>query len=421
MTLALALLATACGGGGGGGGSSGDASTMAVTLVASVEGCTTSAVSDSGHVVYVMVEPSCGAPGVQRNLTVGTVSAEATNAVQSLKRVISDINTSSVSIDGLGERQVEIVARGSWRKLPHTGTWAPRDGAGLLLLGGHAYLLGGWLWGEVTNEVWRSRDLVQWEFLGYAPWPARHGAGWLVHDNRLWVIGGDLLDDVWSSPDGMQWTQEAQAAPFGRRYTPNVASINGKIVVYAGQDWQPVEGECSSLPCSARGLRSVWTSGDGRHWEEVAAEVPWAGRALVHGSIVHDGEIWMIGGGLKESLSGSPTVETSAQFTDIWSSPDGAQWTRQATVTGFPGRTHFSVLGTAQGCYVSDGSVDTQSNLSNDVFFARDCINFAPVPTPNELPLRHASSLMEFNGSLVLLGGPPFYGGAVNEVWQYFP
>jgi hypothetical protein len=39
---------------------------------------------------------------------------------------------------------------------------------------------------------------------------------------------------------------------------------------------------------------------------------------------------------------------------------------------------------------------------------------------PADLPARHASSLAEFNGTLVLLGGPP-YGGASTQVWQYVP
>lgn len=86
----------------------------------------------------------------------------------------------------------------------------------------------------------------------------------------------------------------------------------------------------------------------------------------------------------------------------------------------FPGRTHFSVLHTDKGCFVSDGSVGKQDNLSNDLFFASDCVHFERLPVPPALPLRHASSLADFNGSLVLLGGPD-YGTAGTSIWQYFP
>ena len=71
------------------------------------------------------------------------------------------------------------------------------------------------------------------------------------------------------------------------------------------------------------------------------------------------------------------------------------------------------------GCVVSDGSVGTQVNVSNDVYIAPDCMNFTPLPSP-PLPARHASSMAEFNGTIVILGGPPA-GGAGTAIWQYVP
>lgn len=426
MAALTALVLQACGGGGGGE-TTGDASVSAgattPVLVAVVQNCPNAAVRDSGYVVHVVLASTCAATPALRSVTIGQsldVVLDATQAL-SLTRRLGEVDTTSVEIAGVGTRQVQLVQRGQWRRVPHTGTWAPRDGAGLLNMGGALYLLGGWLHGPVTNEVWKTVDLVHWELLGHAPWPARHGSGWLVHDNRLWVIGGDLMDDVWSSPDGVQWTQEAAAAPFGARYTPNAASINGELVVYGGQDWQAVDSCEVPANCTARGLRSVWKSSDGRQWRLATEQAEWSGRALVHGNAVFDGEIWMIGGGLKASVAGSPFVETIAEFTDIWSSADGQTWRLRAETTGFAARTHFSVLATSNGCYVSDGSVGTQGNVSNDLFHAPDCIHFAPIPVPAELPVRHGSSLVEFNDSLVLLGGPQVYFGAVNEVWQYFP
>lgn len=411
----IVLLLQACGGGG----DSGPEPTADAEpeLKAFVDGCEDVALDDSRHVLYARISANCGASvqgaSLSLTLTLG-------DAVLTLSRVPGAVDTSVERVPGLGDRQVQIVQRGQWRQVPHLGAWQPRDGAGLLQLNGALYLLGGWLHGPVTNEVWRTQDLVHWEFLGHAPWPARHAAGWLVHDNRLWVIGGDLYDDVWSSPDGLLWTQEAASAPFGRRYAPNAASIGGQIVVYAGQDWLPVDW-CHERPdCTARGLRSVWTSRDGRQWEQATHQAPWEGRALVHGSAVHDGRIWMIGGGLKVAPPGERYAETSAEFTDVWSSADGQDWRLEASHAGFAGRTHFSVLATRYGCFVSDGSVGAQLGVSNELFHASDCRRFSALPVPPDLPPRHASSLVEFNGSLVLLGGPP-YGGAGTQIWQYFP
>ena len=317
-------------------------------------------------------------------------------------------------------RRVGLYRAGQWRRIDNTDTWQHRDGPGLLLLNGELYLLGGWLWGPTSSEVWKTRDLVHWQYLGDAPWPARHGAGWLVHKSRLYVIGGDLHDDVWSSIDGVRWTQESTAAPFGKRYTPNVASVGGRIVVYAGQSWN--NGNWCDLvnPCIAEAPRDVWTSEEGKHWVLASALAAWAGRGLIHGSAVHEGEIFLVGGGLKAVPPGERYSETIAEFQDIWSSPNGSNWIRRADSLPFAARTHFSIVSTPRGCYVSDGSVGMQAAVSNDLFHAPDCVHFVPVLDTPPLQPRHASALAYFNGSLVILGGPPA-GDAGTTVWQYFP
>lgn len=408
--MLLPWLLVACGGVG-----EGDAVSASPLLAADVPGCTRPAVHDSGHVVYVVMPRDCADAGTERDLQVGMP-----DAVRTPLRMRIGEESASVEIDGLGPRRVGLFRSGQWRMFANTDSWEERDGAGLLLLNGELYLLGGWLAGPVTNEVWKTSDLSNWQFLGHAPWAPRHGAAWLVHDQRLWVIGGDLIDDVWSSPDGVSWTMESSAAPFGKRYTPNAASVGGEIVVYAGQDWLPVEWCYERPDCTARGLRSVWKSRDGRTWSQATPEAPWAGRGLIHGQAMHNGEIMLIGGGLKVTPPNERYAETSAEFSDIWSSADGVNWRLRMSRFSFAPRTHFSVTSTPIGCFVSDGSIGTQNNLSSDLFHAPDCVDFAPVPDPPPMQARHASSMAYFNGTLVILGGPP-YGGAGTTVWQYFP
>ena len=391
------------------------------TLQAIVEGCDHISVNDNGKVIYVVLGRACAARAapVQVKLGLGATpdAALANAAVASLKE---GDEIAQLLIPGLGARRVGLFHAGSWRMLPNENSWSGRDGAGLLSFKGYLYLLGGWLYGPTTSEVWRTSDLVHWELVTVAPWPPRHGSGWLVHDGRMWVIGGDLLDDVWSSADGVQWVQERAQAPFGKRYTPNAASVGGYIVVYAGQYWGPVEWCYARPDCYAVGPRDVWRSRDGRQWELTTAEAPWGGRGLIHGSIVHNGEIFLVGGGLKVTPPNERYSQTLTEFSDIWSSGDGVHWTRRAERFAFVPRTHFSVLSTKAGCFVSDGSVGTQANVSNDLFFASDCINFQPVADTPPLQKRHASSLADLNGSLVILGGPSTDAPGT-AIWQYFP
>jgi hypothetical protein len=388
------------------------------TLTASVEGCSAH-VHDSGAVLHIVVAADCEAREplavVLRHASIGTtVATLSVNGFGSVQ---------AATIPTAGSREITVLKAEHWYEIPYSNSWQPRDGAGLLALNGYVYLLGGWLYGPVTNEVWRTRNMRDWEFLGHAPWEGRHGAAWVVHRQRLYVIGGDLLDDVWSSADGINWRVEALHAPFGGRYTPNAVSLNGRLFLYAGQTWN--DGSwCTpgGMRCDARGFNDVWESvNDGRTWNQVVRAAPWAGRGLIHGSIVFEGKIFLIGGGLKAIPPGEQWSETVAEFQDAWSSPDGIVWNREIGQLPFPGRTHFSVAATTFGCFVSDGSVGQQVRVSNDLYFASDCRNFVAVPNP-PLPARHASSMIEFNGTIAILGGPataqPSPG---TSIWLYVP
>jgi hypothetical protein len=425
LAMLLAAVLTACGGGG-----SGDSGTAAVNppaappptaLSASVGNCEIPAdrVHDSGTVLYVVAPSTCllAFPTTVKLHYRARDSHELVRTVDVPLAAADDVNRSE--LPELGVRDISLFQQGRWRSLPNTNSWTPRDGAGALVLGGKLYLLGGWLYGPVTNEVWVTSDLKTWKLLGNAPWQARHGSGWVVHDNRLWVIGGDLIADAWSSADGVVWRLEALQAPFGKRYTPNVVSHDGSLYLYGGQYWEPVDWCISRPDCRPVGLNDVWKSTDGRNWVQVNPNAPWSGRGLIHGGMVWNGEMYLLGGGLKGSQPNEPFNDTMMEFRDIWSSKDGVEWQLRSLSFSFPGRTHFSVLSTPLGCFVSDGSVGSQFNVSNDVYFAPDCVNYTALPDP-PLQRRHASSLTYFNGSIVIMGGAPTDNPGT-EIWQYFP
>eukprot|EP01052_Picozoa_sp_SAG31_P007181 SAG31_NODE_339_length_17487_cov_20.764435_7_plen_225_part_00 len=134
------------------------------------------------------------------------------------------------------------MASYAWTCALARAPWAPRDGAGVLVLDGAAYLLGGWNphdpvhfpSGDTCSEVWRSEDGVSWRLLGIAPWEGRHYSGWCVHAGRLWVVGGDAAHghyqrDVWSSADGVDWQCETAEAPWPGRTSQLVAVLDGAM------------------------------------------------------------------------------------------------------------------------------------------------------------------------------------------------
>jgi len=371
-------------------------------------------VNETSSVVYIVMGRACTTPF--------------------LLQIVAKGGESLVAVDRFGyewhqawntsTKKVIVVQQGQWRRAEFPESFKRRDGAGLLELGGYLFILGGWTYDEPYNgeaatvsEVWRSSDATTWELLGNAPWPGRHGAGWVVHNDKMFVVSGDLFSDIWSSSDGLSWNRDGETQPFGGRYTPNVASFNGYLYLYGGMTWTP--GNCPSPKvCNAVGFDDTWKSLDGRNWIKVG-DAPWQGRALVHGSAVSRGKLFVIGGGLKASVN-QPTGQTVKEFYDVWSTVDGVNWVRETEDFGIPPRTHFSVLGTNEGCYLSDGSVGTQANVSSDVFFAEDCAHFALIPDKSPMQGRHASSMIMFNGSLLIFGGPPTDHPG-RDIWQYFP
>ncbi len=405
------MLAASCGGGG----SDPPATPKAVAAIVTGAGCGRTQVHDLGKLVYVTVPPDCN-PSLPLQVELGFDGADRSALTFSVPDFDQSLSVGTAAL----QRRVSLHRRGSWRSFDNADSWDWRDGAGLLAKDGGLYLLGGWNSETLTkNDVWFTPDLQTWTRLtAQAPWAARHGAAWLVHRDRLHVIGGDLIDDAWSSADGIAWRRESAQAPFGKRYTPSAVSDGQRILLYGGQYWAPYDWCAFDAVCSAVGLNDVWASPDGTQWSQIA-RAPWVGRGLVHGGAYFRGRTYVIGGGLKLGLPDTSLTETVQEYSDIWSTADGVAWRLETSSLGFAPRTHFALLATGSSCWIANGSVGTQQNTSAEVFRADDCVHFHPVGGASQMAVRHASSLAEFNGSIVVLGGHRDTAGTV--VWQHFP
>ena len=141
-----------------------------------------------------------------------------------------------------------------WTCVTKQAAFSGRDGAGALVFDGHMWLLGGWNpadrenFPEICNsEVWCSEDGLRWtEVCERAPWEGRHTAGYVVHDDRMWIVGGDsnqghYQPDVWSSTDGVAWEQVADDVPWGRRCLHYTVAFDGEIWIMGGpcRRWFP--------------------------------------------------------------------------------------------------------------------------------------------------------------------------------------
>ena len=189
------------------------------------------------------------------------------------------------------------------------------------------WIMGGWYNGRnpgasASNQVWCSTNGSDWtQTTAAAPWAARCGAGGAVFNSKMWIIGGteqyyygddgSLLNDVWSSSDGVTWEPATLNAPWSPRAYHQVLAFDDKLWVLGGGSYTP----------GLWSLNDVWNSSDGVNWTKVAEHAPWDSR-IWFSAEVYDDRMWILGG----STAGGTWLRN-----DVWSSGDGTTWTQLQT------------------------------------------------------------------------------------------
>lgn len=267
------------------------------------------------------------------------------------------------------------------------------------------WLLGGWNPHDkehfplvCNSEVWSSRDGESWQLeTAQAPWEPRHTAGYAVFNDRMWLVGGDAnqghyQSDVWSSADGVRWDCVTTNAPWGPRVLHYTAAFDGRLWVIGGQTLP------TFAPAEDRLYADVWCSTDGHDWIKVLDQAPWGPCGMIGGSAVHQGRLWLIGGGTY-STPAHPTRQYRSQ---VWASADGVDW-RHVTDAPWPGRQYHAAVAFDHRLWVVQGCGEGVGNM-NDVWHSANGIDWEPLSgTPWDK--RHAASVFVHDGALWVAAG----------------
>ena len=182
-----------------------------------------------------------------------------------------------------------------------------------------------------------------------ATFSARSGHQSVVFDydgsgDKMWVIGGVESDatnndvtknDVWHSTNGKDWTPvrvDGAAKGFSLRK-------NFSAVVHEGQMWVIGGGGRGNDGGGSRWINSVYSSTNGATWKLVRADSAAGGfpPRNGHSSVSHGDRMWVIGGY-------NPRGDFD-YLNDVWSSTNGVTWEEETSNTGFIERhTHASVI-----------------------------------------------------------------------------
>ncbi len=293
----------------------------------------------------------------------------------------------------------------AWKRVAAKAAFAPRDGAGALVFRNKMWLLGGWnpadklhFPAKCNSEVWSSADGAAWTLqLAKAPWEGRHTAGYVVFQDKMWIVGGDPLQghyqaDVWNSADGVKWHKVAAATPWGIRCLHHTVVHDNRIWVLGGQTAPQF------APAPLEFYNDVWNTADGVHWTQVTAKAPWAPRGMIGGAAVFHSRIWILGGGTYDI----PVRSLPRKFyNDVWSSADGCHWQLHTPSAPWHARQYHDVAVFDNRLWVMEG---WNTANRNDVWHSADGVHWQELPnTP--WPPRHAASVFVYDGALWMVAG----------------
>ncbi|BCD96532.1 hypothetical protein [Marinagarivorans cellulosilyticus] len=311
-----------------------------------------------------------------------------------------DVNSgSNAGFDGFLANDVWSSQDGNtWTRVVQNTEFSVRQEHKVVAFNDKLWLIGGTTYNtsttlnEALNDVWSSEDGKTWvQELENAPFAVRRDHALLVHNNRMWVIGGtaadfESLNDVWYSDNGTEWIQATDDAGFPGQSYPRVISKDGKLMLIGGG-----------------GLyEGVWSSSDGVEWlQEADTNFP---ARNVYSVTVHNNKVWVAGG------------YNGGYLRDVWVSDDGLSYTEVERADGiyFQNRAEPGFLSFNDKLWLIGGRSSTRYGevLSSDDGSTWLRNSFGP----KEMPQRTAGELIAFNDQLFVFAGTTYEND--NGVWS---
>ena len=313
----------------------------------------------------------------------------------------------------------------SWELVTDSAPFAPRDGAGALVFQNKMWLIGGWNPTNLeqfpricNNEIWSSDNGKDWElvkpnsfidkhFDSTRDWEGRHTAGYVVHKDAMWIVGGDVNQghyhsDVWFSNNGSEWVlaNPNLPVPWGPRALHYTVCFKDAIWVMGGQ----------TIPQLATAPQhyysDTWQSSDGKNWTKVLGKDPkWAARGMIGGQAIWKDRIWLIGGGRYDT----PTSPGRVFYSDVWSTSDGVNWKLHTPAAPWDPRQYHEVAVFDDRLWVLEG---WSGQNRSDVWFSDNGEHWQELQTP--WAPRHAASIYVHQDSLWVVGG----NNMASDVWR---
>ncbi|MEK6793380.1 MAG: kelch repeat-containing protein [Spirochaetota bacterium] len=289
----------------------------------------------------------------------------------------------------------------AWQEAVATSPFTARGYATAVSYNGKIWIAGGEISsGVYTNDVWSSTDGISWtQATNKAAFSRRYGHSMVVYDNKMWVMcghdGSQFLRDAYYSTDGENWTlANANAFPSGR------SGI--RFVVYNNMLW--------AIGCyTTSPQNTVYQSADGINWTLVT-NIAFTSGGRYHTAVcVFKDAMWVIGGTLNGQLTN-----------DVYRSTDGGTWTRMSTFAGASGRSfHGAFAGTEKMYYTSgQDSYGSETGTKQDVISSMDGITWSTVTSSAGYGARTGAVILVHNSKIWIIAGKSDGSTYLKNVWN---
>jgi hypothetical protein len=252
------------------------------------------------------------------------------------------------------------------------------------------------------TDVWSSTDGINWTQRAVdiqLPWYSTH-LNVTVFNGEMWAVSGGTS---FASSDGVTWTRRSATGAIdgGARGYASLTVFNGGLV-YIGGSANP-----NADPAFAR--HDIWSSTDGINWFLVDDNPPFSKR-LRHAAFVMNGKLWVLGGQVPDGAGGTQWA------LDAWSSSNSSAWTKE--LTGGLGATYLAQVVQRPDRVTLIGGI--QRGYSNNVWQTTNGNDWTELSAHAQFSPR-ATRGVSFGGHVWIIGGATAEstGGArSNEIWR---
>lgn len=264
----------------------------------------------------------------------------------------------------------------TWNKAVDDAPFGARSGMQITAYNNQLFLTGGYT-SSAKNDVWTSTDGVNWSLVvEHAAFSSRDGHAVHQFDGKLWLTGGYVsgvgaLNDMWSSNDGLTWELTPSVLPE-TQFEHKVLALNDELFVLGGflrdQVWTSSNGadwanstrartpdacryfELAGQLYATNGTDVLWQANGLLDWNRSSINSPMPAQSLCD-LVVHNGTLYVVGG-----FAGAGQYRN-----DIWSSADGKNWAQISSAAAFSPRTSQALISFNGKLWAAGGNNFSQS------------------------------------------------------------